>query len=94
MVCQLVQIVFQDPYSSRGRRCRSVAVQACERSHVNIRAVMDELHRRMLGLSAYRSTMRRKPSALSGGERQRVAIARALAVNPRLSRLRRTGLGP
>lgn len=81
----LVQMVFQDPYStldpvmSIGRTLTSVCPQRMtpkqRRSWVGER--LEEV-----GLSSKFAD--RRPAALSGGERQRVAIARALAANPRL----------
>ncbi len=83
---QLVQIVFQDPYSSLdpmqtiGSSLREILSIHKYPRH-DIEARINEL----LGLVRLPvNYARRKPSALSGGERQRVAIARALAVNPRL----------
>jgi peptide/nickel transport system ATP-binding protein len=85
-VRELVQIVFQDPYSSLdpmqtvGSSLREIlSIHKYPHRQVNQRInELLELVRLPVNYA------RRKPSALSGGERQRVAIARALAVNPRL----------
>ncbi|MFJ9895368.1 dipeptide ABC transporter ATP-binding protein [Streptomyces sp. NPDC091280] len=81
-VRRLVQVVFQDPYSSLNPRLSigSALREAIDAGPDRGRRPADLLER--VGLSvAYE---RRLPGALSGGERQRVAIARALAVRPRL----------
>jgi peptide/nickel transport system ATP-binding protein len=83
---KLVQIVFQDPYSSLDPK-QSVGSAIAEALRVNgyARGGVDARVRELfdqVGLTG--SYIRRLPSALSGGERQRVAIARALAVEPRL----------
>jgi peptide/nickel transport system ATP-binding protein len=82
---RLVQMVFQDPYSSldprqtvgRGLEELLRVHDHAERSRCRERALavleqvgLDERHARS------------RPRQLSGGERQRVAIARALAINP------------
>lgn len=80
----VVQMVFQDPYSSLPPT-RSVgatltdALRAFGRptGAAEVAALLE-----LVGLSAAHA--RRRPAALSGGERQRVAIARALAPQPSL----------
>jgi peptide/nickel transport system ATP-binding protein len=81
----LVQVVFQDPYSSLNpaRTIGATLLEALRQRHgseADNEAVADAL--RGVGLPA--NYARRRPFALSGGERQRVAIARALAMEPRL----------
>ena len=85
-VRQVIQIVFQDPYSSLNpvRTVGSTLKEALALRNprgVDYESMMHELLARV-GLPA--TYAGRKPLALSGGERQRVAIARALAVRPRL----------
>ncbi|WP_232838717.1 dipeptide ABC transporter ATP-binding protein [Streptomyces geranii] len=79
---RLVQMVFQDPYSSLNPRL-SIGTTLGEA----VTAGPDPAQRpaellERVGLPA--SYARKQPGELSGGERQRVAIARALAVRPRL----------
>jgi peptide/nickel transport system ATP-binding protein len=83
---QLVQIVFQDPYSSLDpMQTIGSSLREILSIHKYPRRNIDERINQLLGLVRLPvNYARRKPSALSGGERQRVAIARALAVNPRL----------
>jgi peptide/nickel transport system ATP-binding protein len=81
----LVQVVFQDPYSSLNpaRTVGATLLEALRQRHgseAGKEAVADAL--RGVGLPANYAA--RRPVALSGGERQRVAIARALAMEPRL----------
>ncbi len=83
---KLVQIVFQDPYSSLDPK-QSVGDAVAETLRANgfERRAVDARVRELfdqVGLSA--AYIRRLPSSLSGGERQRVAIARALSVEPKL----------
>jgi peptide/nickel transport system ATP-binding protein len=82
----IVQIVFQDPYSSLnpvrtiGSALKEAVTLHDPRARNADATVMNLLAR--VGLPA--AYAGRKPIALSGGERQRVAIARALAVKPKL----------
>ncbi|MBI5233193.1 MAG: ABC transporter ATP-binding protein [Deltaproteobacteria bacterium] len=82
----LIQIIFQDPYSSlnprmmtgeiieEGIRSLKPALTKSERQKL----IMITLER--VGLSE--EAMRRYPHEFSGGQRQRIGIARALAVEP------------
>jgi peptide/nickel transport system ATP-binding protein len=85
-VRQLVQIVFQDPYSSLDpMQTVGGSLREILSIHDHPRRQVDQRINQLLELVRLPvNYARRKPSALSGGERQRVAIARALAVNPRL----------
>ncbi|WP_416969479.1 dipeptide ABC transporter ATP-binding protein [Streptomyces sp. 4F14] len=81
-VRQLVQIVFQDPYSSLNPR---LTIGTALREAISVGAEPGGRAEELLehvGLPA--SYALRRPAALSGGERQRVAVARALAVRPKL----------
>ncbi|KHL18897.1 ABC transporter family protein [Mumia flava] len=83
----LVQMVFQDPYSSLDRRQR---VGDCLAEAVALHGVVGRADRdarvaellEQVGLTATHAAS--LPRGLSGGQRQRVAIARALAAEPRL----------
>ncbi|MEO6124001.1 MAG: ABC transporter ATP-binding protein [Ilumatobacteraceae bacterium] len=83
---RLVQIIFQDPYSSLDPRQRIGT--AIAEPLLQMGVAKDAANRRAsellerVGLPA--SYARRRPDALSGGERQRIAIARALSVEPQL----------
>ena len=83
---RIVQIIFQDPYSSLDPRQRIGDALAEPLRQIGVtndaaRRRVDELLE-TVGLPA--SYARRRPDALSGGERQRIAIARALTVEPQL----------
>ncbi|WP_033295505.1 dipeptide ABC transporter ATP-binding protein [Amycolatopsis jejuensis] len=84
-VAQLVQVVFQDPYSSLnpartiGATLRE-AITTRDRN-ADHRAETAELLTQV-GLTEEHA--QRRPAQLSGGERQRIAIARAVALRPRL----------
>jgi len=85
-VRRMVQIVFQDPYSSLNpvRTVRATLREALAVGGVakgDLAAKTAEILGRVGLPESYAS---RKPVSLSGGERQRVAIARALAVRPGL----------
>ncbi len=85
-VRRLVQVVFQDPYSSLnprftvGATLREAVGARGDRTADRARQAAELLD--LVHLPA--SYADRYPDALSGGERQRVAVARALAVRPRL----------
>ncbi|WP_432736664.1 ABC transporter ATP-binding protein [Maridesulfovibrio sp. FT414] len=83
----MVQMVFQDPYSSLNPRHRIGSIIS-EGMRINnlgnrkeIAARVDELLVQV-GLRPEHAT--RYPHEFSGGQRQRVAIARAIAMNPDL----------
>jgi peptide/nickel transport system ATP-binding protein len=83
---RIVQIVFQDPYTSldprqsADRALDEVQQVLFRRSAAERRARAAELLD-AVGLSAREG--RARPAQLSGGQRQRLAIARALAAEPR-----------
>jgi ABC-type glutathione transport system ATPase component len=82
---RLVQMVFQDPYSSLDRR---QTVRDCLREALAVHGQVPKPQRDrrvaelldQVGLNSEHG--RARPRSLSGGERQRVAIARALAADP------------
>src|SRR5713226_1935541 len=86
-VRRLVNIVFQDPYSSLNPRMKlstiisepMLSTRFCTRAEADVRA--RELLREV-GLPEFFED--RFPHELSGGQRQRVAIARAISTNPKL----------
>lgn len=86
---QLVQCVFQDPYSTLNpaHSVGFVLAEAVRRraSHteesVDVRA---EVGRLLDDVGLPRAYADRRPVAMSGGQRQRVAIARALAMRPHI----------
>ena len=84
---QIVQVIFQDPFSSLNPRM-SVLRSVGEPLLVNGIASGQELEERVadiiqrVGLSI--SHLQRFPHSFSGGQRQRVCIARALVINPQL----------
>jgi len=84
---RVIQLVFQDPFSSLNPR-RTVGSVLTEllSAHAIARGV--QATRRcaelmtLVGLPP--AALDRKPGAFSGGQRQRIAIARALAVDPQV----------
>ena len=93
---RIVQVVFQDPFSSLDPRQR--IGHALAEPLRNVGMSRHDAQRRagelldLVGLPA--SYERRRPDALSGGERQRVAIARGIVGRSAAARLRRAGVGP
>ena len=89
---QIVQVVFQDPFSSlsprltigeivgEGLRVHAPTRTEAERHQQVLQALKD------VGLqeSGFPRLLERYPHEFSGGQRQRIAIARALIVNPTL----------
>ena len=84
---RLIQMVFQDPYTSLDRR-QSVRSALDEVQRVHFDRTQTERERRTgelldsVGLGG--NEARSLPRELSGGQRQRVAIARALASEPEM----------
>jgi oligopeptide transport system ATP-binding protein len=85
---RLVQMIFQDPYSSLNP-VMSVADTLAEVLRVHgfsggRDALRGAVERLMATVGLPAGLADRRPHALSGGQRQRVSIARALAPSPRL----------
>lgn len=81
---RVVQIVFQDPYSSLDPRQKiGSALMEPVRSLGATRAEASAKAAELIeAVGLPKAYLKRHPSALSGGERQRVAIARALSLEP------------
>lgn len=85
---QMMQMVFQDPYSSFNPKMR-VADIIAEPLHLVIRNLSrnekrDKAAEAILSVGLKEEHLDRLPSAFSGGQRQRIAIARALCIEPEL----------
>jgi peptide/nickel transport system ATP-binding protein len=82
----IVQIVFQDPYSSLNpvRTVGAALKEAVTLYEPRLRGADTAVKELLAQVGLNEAYAGRKPVALSGGERQRVAIARALAVKPKL----------
>ncbi len=84
---RLVQMVFQDPYSSLNPRD---TVQEILTGPLNVHGIGDvasrtaTVRRMMDAVGLVSAFANRYPRELSGGQRQRVAIARALMLEPKL----------
>ncbi len=78
---RILQIVFQDPYSSLDPRMTIHEVIA-EPLRINGRYTPQRVHELLghVGLAVEMET--RRPDQFSGGQRQRIAIARSLALQP------------
>ena len=86
-VRKVVQLVFQDPYSSLNPRRsvgRTLAEALSMRESQTRSGIRAEVGTLLDQVGLPRSYSRRRPRELSGGERQRVAIARAMATRPAL----------
>lgn len=83
-LARVVQMVFQDPYSSLHPRY-VIGHQIAEPLVINGIAEPRKRTAELLDLIGLPADFQfRYPHELSGGQRQRVAIARALALNPRV----------
>ncbi|OEO28408.1 peptide ABC transporter ATP-binding protein [Devosia insulae DS-56] len=83
-LAKMVQMVFQDPYSSLHPRY-VIGQQIAEPMKINGIANPERRTAELLELIGLGAKFQfRFPHELSGGQRQRVAIARALALSPKL----------
>ncbi|MGN6609827.1 MAG: oligopeptide/dipeptide ABC transporter ATP-binding protein [Jatrophihabitans sp.] len=83
----LLQVVFQDPYSSLNpaRTIAQTLAEPLESLHGRRTAVVQaEVDRLLRSVHLPADAGGRYPQSFSGGQRQRIAIARAIAASPRL----------
>ena len=87
---ELVQMIFQDPYSSLDPRhnvrwhiARPLIIHGKAKNEKELNDRIIQLLN-IVGLRPPEKYLERYPHELSGGERQRVSIARALAVEPKI----------
>ena len=87
-LARIVQIIFQDPYSSLNPRLTvGEAIMEPMKVHQTVLGKKEQYGRavellELVGLDD--SAMSRYPHEFSGGQRQRIGIARALAVEPQI----------
>ncbi|WP_319779401.1 dipeptide ABC transporter ATP-binding protein [Maridesulfovibrio sp.] len=83
----MIQMVFQDPYSSLNPRQR-IGKIISESMRIHKSGSKDEIQQRveelLVQVGLRPEHHKRYPHEFSGGQRQRVAIARAIAMNPDL----------
>ncbi len=85
-LCNRMQIVFQDPYSSLNpkKTIRQILMEPYKIHRMGTRKEMEEKLRRVCELTGIDETLLRKyPHELDGGKRQVVGITRALALEPK-----------
>jgi oligopeptide/dipeptide ABC transporter ATP-binding protein len=84
---RMVQIVFQDPYSSLNPRLsvRSILLELLRVHGISRGAEAERRCRELVALVGLPGrSLDAYPNSFSGGQRQRIAVARALAVEPEL----------
>ena len=82
--CRMVQMVFQDPYSSLHPRFTVEAALAEPLKIHQMDNIDARIGRILVKVGLNDSFRHRYPHQMSGGQRQRVAIARALILEPRI----------
>jgi oligopeptide/dipeptide ABC transporter ATP-binding protein len=81
---KMIQIVFQDPYSSLDPRMRVGSIVGEGFTHINKEGKKEAVINLLEQVGLRPSDVDKYPHEFSGGQRQRICIARALAVNPKM----------
>jgi len=83
-ICKMLQIVFQDPYSSLDPRMKmgDIVIEGADLLGIPRSEQLDLLRDILSRVRLSVSDMSKYPHQFSGGQRQRIAIARALMVRP------------